>query len=47
MLQVQTNSLDVGIAANWVDVPASIEITATNITINPANPTAFFRLRAP
>ncbi len=47
MLQVQTNSLAIGIAANWVDVPASTGITATNIMIDPLNPTAFFRLRAP
>jgi len=47
VLQVQTNSLNVGIATNWVDVPATATITATNLAINPANPTAFFRLRAP
>ncbi len=47
VLQTQTNALTVGIAANWVDVPGSGAVTATNITINPANPTVFFRLRNP
>lgn len=47
ILQQQTNSLSVGLAANWVDVPGSASITATNITANPAVPTVFYRLRNP
>lgn len=46
-LQSQTNSLATGLKNNWVDVAGSDSVTQTNITINPANPTAFFRLRAP
>jgi fibronectin-binding autotransporter adhesin len=43
-LQVQTNSLAVGVSTNWVTVPGSSSVTSTNITINPANPTVFYRL---
>lgn len=43
-LQSQTNSLQVGITTNWVNVPNSTLVTSTNITINPANPTVFYRL---
>ncbi len=39
--------LSVGLAANWVDVPGSASITTTNITVNPALPTVFYRLRNP
>jgi hypothetical protein len=46
-LQVQTNQLNVGLATNWSDWPGSVAVTSTNLAINPANPTAFFRLRAP
>lgn len=44
-LQVQTNSLLGGLGTNWVDVPGSAGINATNITVNPALPTVFYRLR--
>jgi len=47
ILQAQTNSLNVGIAANWVDVPGSASVTNTTITINLAAPTVFYRLRYP
>jgi fibronectin-binding autotransporter adhesin len=47
VLQTQTNALTVGIAANWVDVPGSANVTSVSIAINPANPTVFFRLRYP
>lgn len=47
ILQTQTNSASVGLATNWVDVPGSSTITATNMTINPAPPVRFFRLRSP
>ena len=47
ILQTQTNSLNVGLGTNWVDVPGSSSTTSTNITIDPLNPTMFFRLRSP
>ena len=47
ILQSQTNSLAVGLATNWVDVAGTGAVTSTNITISPATPTAFFRLRHP
>jgi autotransporter-associated beta strand protein len=50
ILQDQTNTLNVGLVANsnaWFDVSGSASVTSTNITINPANPTMFFRLRLP
>jgi hypothetical protein len=47
VLQAQTNSLAVGIATNWTDIPGTASVTSTNIAINPANPTVFFRLRSP
>jgi autotransporter-associated beta strand protein len=47
ILQSQTNSLSTGLSTNWVDVTGSAAITSTNITINPALPTAFYRLKKP
>ncbi len=47
LLQSQTNALSTGLGTNWVDVVGSDAITSTNITINPANPTLFYRLRHP
>lgn len=47
ILQRQTNPLTVGLSTNWADVAGSASITATNITINPANPAVFYRLRNP
>ena len=47
ILQQQTNPLTTGISTNWVDVASSASITSTNIAINPATPTAFYRLRLP
>ncbi len=44
VVQVQTNSLHTGIGPNWVTVPGSGSGTSLNITINPANPTVFYRL---
>jgi fibronectin-binding autotransporter adhesin len=41
LLQMQTNSLA---DTNWVTLPASDQLTSTNITINPANDGIFFRL---
>jgi autotransporter-associated beta strand protein len=50
ILQSQTNALNVGLTVNsnsWIDVTSSASITSTNISINPTNPTVFFRLRHP
>ena len=47
ILQSQTNSLSTGLGTNWVDVPNTASVTSTNETINPANPTVFYRLRQP
>lgn len=47
LLQSQTNSLSTGLGTNWVDWPGSDAVVATNLTINAANPTVFFRLRHP
>lgn len=47
MLQAQTNSLSAGLQANWVDVAGSSSSTQVVMTINPANPAVFYRLRTP
>jgi len=50
ILQSQTNALNVGLVVNsnvWFDLPGSSSTTSTNIAINPANPTVFYRLRSP
>lgn len=47
ILQQQINPLTIGVSTNWTDVAGSASITSTNIAINPANPTAFYRLRNP
>lgn len=45
-LQMQTNSLATGLGTNWVDyIPGSTGVTTTNITLDPAKPTVFFRLK--
>lgn len=44
-LQMQTNSLSSGLGTNWVDVPGSTGITSTNITVDPAKPAVFYRLK--
>jgi autotransporter-associated beta strand protein len=46
-LQQQTNSLSTGLSTNWVNVAGSESITSTNITIDPAKPTVFYRLVLP
>lgn len=43
-LQAQTNSLTSGLGTNWVTIPGSDTMTSTNITINPANESVFYRL---
>jgi autotransporter-associated beta strand protein len=48
ILQSQTNSLSVGLTTNnWFDVFGSGSSNTNIITINPANPTVFYRLRKP
>ena len=47
ILQSQTNSLAVGITTNWFDMAGTASVTSTNLTINPADPTVFYRLRQP
>ena len=42
-LQSQTNALNVGITTNWFDYPNG-NTSPVNATINPGNPTVFFRL---
>ncbi|MGH7951973.1 MAG: beta strand repeat-containing protein, partial [Limisphaerales bacterium] len=43
-LQTQTNSLDVGISTNWVDVPGAELTNQVTIPINPTNGAVFFRM---
>jgi autotransporter-associated beta strand protein len=47
ILQTQVNALSTGISSNWSDVAGSAGMTATNLSINPASPAVFFRLRYP
>lgn len=47
ILQSQTNSLDVGITSDWTDISGSETNNESVITIDPANPAMFFRLRSP
>ncbi|HEV2329924.1 MAG TPA: PQQ-dependent sugar dehydrogenase [Verrucomicrobiae bacterium] len=45
-LQVQTNSINVGLTAKWVDVPGSVSTNQIVIPVN-ANGCAFYRLASP
>jgi fructan beta-fructosidase len=47
ILQEQTNSLNVGLNANWINLSGSASVTTTNMLISPANPTVFYRLAPP
>jgi fibronectin-binding autotransporter adhesin len=47
ILQQETNSLRIGLSTNWVDVAGTAGVTSTNVAINPAMPTVFYRLRYP
>jgi fibronectin-binding autotransporter adhesin len=50
ILQAQTNALSVGLttpANTWFDLAGSDASNTNVITINPANPTVFYRLRLP
>jgi autotransporter-associated beta strand protein len=46
ILQTQTNSISTGLGTNWVDVPNTALVDATNISLSPEN-CIFFRLRYP
>jgi hypothetical protein len=46
-LQAQTNNLAKGLGSNWIDVPGSSSVTSITVTVNPANPVVFYRLRYP
>jgi fibronectin-binding autotransporter adhesin len=46
-LQVQTNSIAVGLGTNWVTLPGSDAVTSTNITLDPVNGSVFYRLVYP
>jgi hypothetical protein len=43
-LQWQTNALNTGLSDNWSDYPDASN--PVNVTVNPAIPSAFFRLRS-
>jgi autotransporter-associated beta strand protein len=50
ILQEQTNTLSAGLQTStnaWFDVSGTASVTSTNLPINPAIPTAFYRLRHP
>ncbi|MFO1489264.1 MAG: autotransporter-associated beta strand repeat-containing protein, partial [Verrucomicrobiota bacterium] len=46
-LAVQTNSINVGLANNWVTNLGTASVTSTNFPINPANGAVFYRLVRP
>ena len=46
-LEIQTNSLSTGLGTNWVTVPGSTNVTATNMLISPGNECVFYRLIYP
>jgi len=46
-LQVQTNSINVGLRTNWVDVAGSTTVSNVSVTINRANGTVFYRMVYP
>jgi autotransporter-associated beta strand protein len=45
-LQMQTNSLSTGLSTNWNYITDG-SISSTNITVDPAKPTVFYRLQYP
>lgn len=47
LLQVQTNSLTLGIGTNWVTVPGSATVISVTNTMNPVNESVFYRLAIP
>ena len=47
LLQVQTNSSNVGLSTNWMNAPGSASVVSVTNTINPANGSVFYRLAYP
>jgi autotransporter-associated beta strand protein len=47
ILQEQIDTQNMGLSTNWVDIAASTNVISTNMLINPANQTVFYRLRYP
>ena len=47
LLQVQTNSLTIGLGTNWVTVPNSAATNQIFVPVNAANGSVFFRLAYP
>ena len=45
-LQMQTNSLSTGLSTNWVYLTDG-SVSSTNITVDAAKPTVFYRLKNP
>jgi hypothetical protein len=43
-LQAQTNTVNIGLSTNWVDVSGSLTTNRMVIPVNPANGTVFYRL---
>lgn len=43
----QSNALDLANSAAWFDIPGSENLTNINITVDPATPKVFYRLRKP
>ena len=46
-LQVQTNSISIGLRSNWVDVAGSTTVHTMNFTLDPANGSVFYRMVLP
>ncbi|HLP77608.1 MAG TPA: hypothetical protein VK327_11910, partial [Candidatus Paceibacterota bacterium] len=46
-LQAQTNSAGTGLGSNWVTIPGSADTNKSLVSIDPANPSVFFRLVYP
>ena len=44
-LQAQTNNLGAGLGTNWVNVPGSTSVNTYNTTVDPNQPTVFYRLK--
>ena len=47
ILQEQIDTLNMGLSTNWVDIAGSANLISTNLPVNPANQTVFYRLRYP
>ena len=46
-LETQTNALSTGLSSTWFTVPDSANTNTVSITVDPANPTVFYRLVYP